>query len=322
MTTNVDQGFFTNEKFQPKTLTSQKTAGAKCLSLYSVNVEAMAHAEVSEAKTVLARIDERRASKMAAAAQAAEEGAMFPDPVSQHRPHHHHRHHRHHHRPKRRSSGSGSLPPAEASPLKQAQLLRQRKESTAAAAAAQGVAGKASNGGREAGGLAVPQVGETGRRGGRPEDDREGGGSIGGSAFPGDARSMALEAASEGLGGYSRSSCSSEGTRWAGCHAIHVVVDPRRRVILSFGEIRHFRSHYQRPPGVSFTRKTLEGGLVLANNLTTMNLTRHSRKYAIYTIAHYKCIPPWRPGNPFHPPASKHVNFPKQLLHVFEGPWR
>lgn len=220
MTTNLDQGFFTNNKFQPQKLTSQKTAGAKCLSLYSVNVEAMAHAEVSEAKTVLARIDERRASKMAAAAQAAEEGAMFPDPVSQHRPPHHHNHnrphrHHHHHRPKRRSSGSGTLPPAGASPLKQAQLLRQRKESTAAAAAAQGVAEKASKGGRkEAGGLAVPQVEETGKRGERTEDDREGGGSIGGSAFRGDARSMALEAASEGLGGYSRSSCSSEGTRW------------------------------------------------------------------------------------------------------------
>lgn len=184
----------------------------------------MAHAEVSEAKTVLARIDERRASKMAAAAQAADEEAMFPDPVPQHRArhdhhnHHDHHHHHHDHRRKRRSSGSGSLPSTGASPLKQAQLLRQRKESTAAAAvAAQGVAEKTSNGGRDNhGGLAAPEVEETGRYGGRSEDgDGEGGGSLGGSAFRGNARSMALEAASEGLGGYSRSSCSSDRTRCA-----------------------------------------------------------------------------------------------------------
>ena len=183
----------------------------------------MAHAEVSEAKTVLARIDERKASKMAAAAQAAEQGTTFPDPVPQHRPHHrpnhhHHHHHHHHHTRKRRSSGSRSLPPAEASPLKKAQLLRQQRESTASTAAAQE---KAANGARnDAGGLAVPDLKETGRHGGRPEDDKEGDGSIGGSAFRGDARSMALEATSEGLGGYSRRSCSSEGARCVGCHAM------------------------------------------------------------------------------------------------------
>lgn len=189
-------------------------------SLSSVNVEAMALAEVSEAKTVLARIDERKASKMAAAAQAADEGAMFPDPMPQHRPHHgpnHHHHRQHHHTRKRRSSGGRSLPPAEASPLKQAQLLRQREKSTAAAAAQE----KASNGVRnDAGGLAVSELEGIGRHGGRPEDDREGGGGIGGSALRGDARSMALEATSEGLGGYSRSSCSSEGARCVGCHAM------------------------------------------------------------------------------------------------------
>lgn len=179
----------------------------------------MAHAEVSETKTVLARIDERRASKMAAAAQAAaDEGAMFPDPVPQRRPdrNQHHRHNHHHQqRRQRRTSGSVSLPPTENSPLKQAQLLRQRKKSTAAAATAQGVVEKTPNGERnDSSGLAVPEVGETDRYGGgRFEDDRDGGGGIGGSAFRGDARSMALEAASEGLGNFSRSSCSSDGTR-------------------------------------------------------------------------------------------------------------
>ena len=193
--------------------------------LYSVNVEAMAHAEISEAKTVLARIDERRANKMAAAAQVSDEGAMFPDPDPQHRSHHHHhnRHHHHHHdhhRRKRRSSGSGSLPPAEASPLKQAQLLRQRKESTVTAAT-QGAAEKASNGERNnAGGLAVPEAEVAGRCGARSEDDREGGGNMGDFAIQGNARSMALEAASEGLGGYSRSSCSSDGTRCVSCLAV------------------------------------------------------------------------------------------------------
>ena len=32
MTTNADQGFSTNQKFQPKKLTDHKTAGTKCLS--------------------------------------------------------------------------------------------------------------------------------------------------------------------------------------------------------------------------------------------------------------------------------------------------
>ena len=32
MTTNVDQGFSTNQKFQPKNVTNQKTAGTECHS--------------------------------------------------------------------------------------------------------------------------------------------------------------------------------------------------------------------------------------------------------------------------------------------------
>lgn len=194
----------------------------------------MAQAEVSETKTVLARIDERRAIKIAAAAQAAaDEEAMFPDPVPQPRfdrnQHHRHKHQHHHHhqqRRKRRTFGSGSLPPAKHSPLKQAQLLRQQKESTATAAA-QSVAEKASNGAcNDTSVLAVPEAGKTGRHGeGRSEDDRDGGGSIGGPVFPGHSRSMALEGAAEGLGNFSRSSCSSDRTRCVNCHAAYLVYD-------------------------------------------------------------------------------------------------
>ncbi|CAM9417678.1 unnamed protein product [Scytosiphon promiscuus] len=76
---------------------------------FSVNVQALARAENTEARTVLSAMRDRRAEHIIAARDAAETAI---------------------------SDGGVSLPPAEPSPLKKAQLLRQRKESTAAIARA------------------------------------------------------------------------------------------------------------------------------------------------------------------------------------------
>lgn len=177
----------------------------------SVNVEALAQAESTEAKDVLKRMDGRRGEKLLALQGEAEAG-MFPDP-SFHRHYRHHNpngHHQQRHQHHRRRTSSASLPPTEPSPLKQAQLLRQRKEQAAAVQAAGSVGGvslSATEGAKGGGddGLAGPEVeeGEGGGRGGR-------GGSPGSAA-----RSAALLAAAGGVADRSsRNDSCSDWTRW------------------------------------------------------------------------------------------------------------
>lgn len=167
----------------------------------SVNVEALTQAENAEAKTVLSTMRKRSIENRLAAQEAAQ-AAMFPDPDPQRR-HRHHQYQHHHHRRKRSSAGGVSLPPAEPSPLKQAQILRQRKESRASMA--QAALEKGSRGGDLGGsGKVMPEV--EGSEGGREErliSSREA------------ARHVALQAASEGVGNYSKSDDSgSDWTRY------------------------------------------------------------------------------------------------------------
>eukprot|EP00752_Nemacystus_decipiens_P016546 g14788.t1 len=147
---------------------------------FSVNVEALAQAENAEAKTVLSAMRHRRVEKRLAAKEAGN-AATFPDPMPQ-------RHHRHHHNRRKRSSAGGvSLPPAQPSPLKQAQLLRQRKENTAA--------------------MALAAVGK-----GYSADVEGSGGEETSSASRGEARHLALQATSEGVGNYTRNDSFSDWT--------------------------------------------------------------------------------------------------------------
>ena len=170
---------------------------------FSVNVEALAQAENSEAKTVLSAMKSRRAEKRLAAQEAAQ-AAMFPEPDSQH--HHRHLNNHHHHRRKRSSAGGVSLPPGEPSPLKQAQLLRQRKEN--AAALARAAADKKSSAGGDGDGQTMPEVaGGRGVRGDKFSSSREA------------ARHLALQEASEGIGNLSNSDSFSD---WARCAKVVV----------------------------------------------------------------------------------------------------
>lgn len=188
---------------------------APCAHVFcSVNVEALAKAETTEATAVLARMDERSANKRLAAQEAAET-TMFPDP----RPQRHRPHHRHHHRRRRSSFSSGSLPPAQPSPLKQAQLLRQRKQNTAVAVAQTTVGNDAGGGGGDSDGAKmVPEVVD--RKvvtGGKAKGDGLGGGESTYISSRAVARNAALQAASEGVGEGSRADSCSDWTRCGQC---------------------------------------------------------------------------------------------------------
>lgn len=174
----------------------------------SVNVEALAQAENAEAKTVLSAMRRRSADKRLAAQEAAQ-AAMFPDPDPQRRyRHHHHQHQHHHYRRKRSSAGGVSFPPAEPSPMKQAQILRQRKENTTSMARATLEKGSMSDD-FSGGGRTMPEVeGSEGGGEGRLASSREA------------ARQLALHAASEGVGNYSRSDSCSD---WTRCIAVIAV---------------------------------------------------------------------------------------------------
>lgn len=138
----------------------------------------------------------RRAEKRLAAKEAAQ-AAMFPETDSQRR---HRQQHHHHHRRKRSSAGGISLPTGEPSPLKQAQLVRQRKENTAALARAS--VDQQSIAGDDSGGQTMLEVeGRKGVRGDRFSSSRQ-------------ARHIALQEVSKGIGKLSRSDSFSD---WARC---------------------------------------------------------------------------------------------------------